>query len=234
MAAVVPSPRSTPGPRPVAQQSIVELVIDEVRRSILDGSLPPGSPVSIADLSGRLNVSHIPVREALRRLEGEGLVELRRGRSAVVAPLSATDLADVFDLRALIEGDLMAAACKRYTDADLLGLQAAYDAIEVRPGDDSEAISQRHTDFHRLLVAPASTEWSGRVLEMLWQAGDRYMYLIIGAAGGPPSTALRDEHDEILAAALARDARAARKAVKAHTDSGIGLIGPLLKRAAGA
>lgn len=227
--AALPSPRTTPGPRPVAQQSIVELVIDEVRRSILDGSLPPGAPVSIAELSGRLRVSHIPVREALRRLEGEGLVELRRGRSAVVAPLSATDLADVFDMRALIEAELMATACPRYTDADLAGLRTAYDAIELLPGEDAEAVSQRHTEFHRRLVAPALTEWSARVLEMLWQAGERYMYLIIAAAGGQASTALRDEHDPILAAALSRDPRAARTAVKAHTDSGIGLIGPLLQ-----
>jgi DNA-binding GntR family transcriptional regulator len=226
---VVSGPRSTPGPRPVAQHSIVELVIGEVRRSILDGSLPPGAPVSIAELSGRLNVSHIPVREALRRLEGEGLVELRRGRSAVIAPLSATDLADVFGMRALVEADLMATACKRYTDAELAALQAAYDAIEMLPGDASEDVSARHTAFHRLLVAPASTQWSARVLEMLWQAGDRYMYLIIGEAAGQASTALRDEHAPTLAAAMARDPRAARRAVKAHTDSGIALIGPLLR-----
>src|SRR5919206_2910505 len=90
--------RVNPGPRPVAQKSVVELVIDEVRRSILEGSLPPGAPVSIADLSSRLEVSHIPVREALRRLEGEGLIELRRSRSAVVASMTAEDLDHVFRL----------------------------------------------------------------------------------------------------------------------------------------
>jgi DNA-binding GntR family transcriptional regulator len=60
------------------------------------------------------------------------------------------------------------------------------------------------------------------------------MYLIIGEAAGQASTALRDEHDAILAAATTRDGRAARRAIKAHTDAGIGLIGPLLRRSAGA
>src|SRR3954467_7718148 len=105
MAVADPLMNQTSGPRPVAQKSVVELVIDEVRRAILEGSLAPGAPVSIAELSSRLEDSHIPVREALRRLEGEGLIELRRSRSAVVAALSTDDLEHVFRLRALIEGD---------------------------------------------------------------------------------------------------------------------------------
>jgi DNA-binding GntR family transcriptional regulator len=79
--------------------SVVDLVSDNVRRSILDGSLPPEA--SGSDLRAQRTVrrwSH-PVREALRRIEGEGLAELRRSRSAVVAPLSATDLQEVFHLR---------------------------------------------------------------------------------------------------------------------------------------
>jgi len=74
------------GPRPLSPQSLVDLVIDEIRRSIVDGSLPPGSTVLVSEMASRLEVSHLPVRAALRRLEAGGLVNLRRSRNAIVAP----------------------------------------------------------------------------------------------------------------------------------------------------
>jgi DNA-binding GntR family transcriptional regulator len=219
------------GPRPVSQRSMVELVIDEVRRSILDGSLPPGSPVSINDLSSRLNVSHIPVREALRRLEGEGLVELRRSRSAVVAPLSLEDLRDVFGLRALLEGEVMSRAAKIYTDADLERLEQAWELLRVQRDDDAESLSARHAAFHRLLVAPAASQWDLRLLDIVWQAHARYMYLIFTGSRDLGETDLRDAHLDLLQAARLRSPRAARRAVKEHLARGVALVGPALARA---
>jgi DNA-binding GntR family transcriptional regulator len=221
----VDTSRYSPGPRPVAQKSVVELVIDEVRRSILEGALPPGAPVSIAELSSRLQVSHIPVREALRRLEGEGLIELRRSRSAVVASLSPDDLRHVFHLRALLEADLMARAVKEYTDEDIEKLEAAYDALKRRPDDSAEDLSARHTQFHHLLYAPAASDWDWRLYDILWQAGERYMYLILGSTilDGSP-TLFREVHTALLEAARARSVRLARKAVADHLHSGIELV----------
>jgi DNA-binding GntR family transcriptional regulator len=226
------SSRYNPGPRPVAQKSVVELVIDEVRRSILEGSLPPGSPVSIADLSNRLQVSHIPVREALRRLEGEGLIELRRSRSAVVASLTSEDLRNVFHLRSLIEADMMARAVKEYSDQDIKRIEAAYDALERRPDDTAEDQSARHTAFHNLLYAPAASDWDWRVYEILWQAGERYMYLILGSLlfDGSP-THFRDVHTDLLDAARRRSVRLARKAVSEHLRLGIEHVGARLSKA---
>jgi DNA-binding GntR family transcriptional regulator len=221
----VDSSRTGPGPRPVAQKSIVELVIDEVRRSILERSLAPGEPVSIADLSHRLNVSHIPVREALRRLESEGLIELRRSRSAVVASLTAEDLGHVFHLRTLIESDLMTRAVREYTDADIDKLEAAYRALERQPDDTAEDLSVRHTAFHHLLYAPAASDWDWRVYDILWQAGERYMYLILGSLMRDASaTRFRDVHTDLLDAARARSVRLARKAVAEHLRMGVELV----------
>jgi DNA-binding GntR family transcriptional regulator len=223
------SSRSNPGPRPVTQRSVVELVIEEVRRSILEGSLPPGAPISIADLSSRLQVSHIPVREALRRLEGEGLIELRRSRSAVVASLTTADLHDVFRLRLLVESDMLARAVKDYTDNDIEKIEAAYDALERRPEDTAEDLSARHTEFHNLLYAPAASDWDWRVYEILWQAGERYMYLILGSTmiDGSP-THFREVHTDLLDAARARSIRLARKAISEHLQMGIELVGAKL------
>jgi DNA-binding GntR family transcriptional regulator len=217
--------RSGAGPRPVAQKSVVELVIDEVRRSILEGSLPPGAPVSISELSSRLEVSHIPVREALRRLESEGLIELRRSRSAVVASLTTDDLVDVFRLRGLLESDMFARSVKLYTDEDIETIEAAYRALLREPDDTAEDLSARHTTFHRLLYGPAASDWDWRLFDILWQAGERYMYLILGTTmlEGTPEH-FRDVHTNLLEAARARSVKLARKAVDDHLKSGIDLL----------
>jgi DNA-binding GntR family transcriptional regulator len=222
--------RIAPGPRPVVQTSVVELVIREVRRAILDGSLRPGEPVSIADLSARLNVSHIPVREALRRLEGEGLVELRPSRSAVVAPLTREDLEAIFRLRGTLESDVYARAIGLFTPEDLDELGAAWEALEVRPDDDAESVSERHVAFHRLLARPAASEWDWRLLDLIWQANERYMYLILGEVMQSGRTEFRNQHTPFLEAARAGSRRAMRSAVTEHLRSGIGLIGPALER----
>ena len=230
---VLSTPRESLGLRPVAQRSVVDLVIDEVRRSILDGSLRPGAPVSIAELSARLEVSHIPVREALRRLESEGLVELRPSRSAVVAPLSRQDLSDVFNLRELLEADVMARAVKLYTDADLAAIEQAWGRLQIDPADNAESLSARHTAFHNLLLRPAANEWDWRMLDITWQAGERYMFLILAETLAETPTQFRDVHRDLADAALHRSPRQARKAVKEHLRSGVELIGPALDRATG-
>jgi DNA-binding GntR family transcriptional regulator len=227
---VLSTPHVAPGPRPVAQRSVVDLVIDEVRRSILDGSLRPGAPVSIAELSARLEVSHIPVREALRRLESEGLIELRRSRSAVVAPLSRADLANVFYLRELLESDVMARAVRHYTDADLAAIEGAWERLEIDPSDDAESLSGRHTVLHNLLLRPAANEWDWRLLDVTWQAGERYMFLILAETLADDPITFRDVHRDLVNAAQARSARQVRRAVHEHLAGGLDLIGPALDR----
>ena len=99
---------STGAVRSVADQnrSAVDLVTAEIRRAVLTGALPPGEQFSIRELARQLGVSHIPIREALRRLEGQGLVILTQARSAAVAPLSEADVTAIYRLRLRIEPDL--------------------------------------------------------------------------------------------------------------------------------
>jgi len=224
-----PAEHVVPGPRPVASRSVVDLVIEEVRRSILDGSLSPGAAVSISELSDRLAVSHIPVREALRRLEGEGLIALRHSRSATVAPLSVHDLEEIFHLRALVEGETMARAVHLYTEDDLAAVEDAWAALHLRPDDDAEAVFVRHRELHRLLVRPAAGEWDRRILDILWLAGERYVRLLIvtKTLAGPPAR-LYEAHRGLVEAARSRSARLARRATREHTELATGVIATLL------
>src|SRR3954453_18684176 len=99
------------GFRPIESRPVVEQVTAEIRRSILTGALAPGQEFSLREIANLLAVSFIPVREALRSLESEGLVVTRPGRSAIVAPLDLADLHAIYRLRRVLEPEIGRRAC---------------------------------------------------------------------------------------------------------------------------
>jgi len=163
--------------RSIADRNIsaVDLVTAEIRRAVLTGTLPPGEQFSIRELARQLGVSHIPIREALRRLEGQGLVVLTQARSAAVAPLSTEDLTAIYRLRLRIEPDLVARSASMRTTEWIDRL--ARDLEESRHEDPDRAW-QGHYDFHEGLVAPAASSWDLRLLHTLWTAAERYTLLV--------------------------------------------------------
>ncbi len=163
--------------RSVADQnrSAVDLVTAEIRRAVLTGALPPGEQFSIRELARQLGVSHIPIREALRRLEGQGLVVLTQARSAAVAPLSAEDLTAIYRLRLRIEPDLAGRSAVLATPAWVRDLG---DALEDSRNENPDRAWEGHYRFHELLVTPAASAWDIRVLHTLWSAAERYTLVV--------------------------------------------------------
>jgi DNA-binding GntR family transcriptional regulator len=203
--------------RPVASKSVVDEVTEEIARSIRSGSLRPGQEFSLREIAGQLGVSFIPVREALRRLEGQGLLVTRRNRSAIVAPLDADDLHAIYRLRRQIEPDLAAAACRTLADADYAQLETFLDmfADESLGIDD---IYDAHHFFHIELLRPAASSWDLRILETLWRAAERYVRFAFGRLDPDPAEHRRRAavHADIIDSFRSRDARAVRRAVLHH------------------
>jgi DNA-binding GntR family transcriptional regulator len=168
---------STGAVRSVADQnrSAVDLVTAEIRRAVLTGALPPGEQFSIRELARQLGVSHIPVREALRRLEGQGLVILTQARSAAVAPLSEADLTAIYRLRLRIEPDLAGRSAALATPTWVRDLG---DALEESRHENPDRAWEGHYRFHELLVTPAASSWDIRVLHTLWSAAERYTLVV--------------------------------------------------------
>jgi len=162
-----------------------------------------------------MNFSHIPVREALRRLEGQGLIELNHARSAVVVPLSVGDVEGIYGLRKMIEPELAARAAALGSAEHSRTLAELIDKFE---DDDPEAVWQAHQQFHLALVQPAASAWDLRTLEQLWAAAERYTRLVYDFAAIATSERSRRErvHTTILDAVRAHDADATRAAVAAH------------------
>ena len=156
--------------RPISSRSVVAQVTEELRRAILSGALAPGQEFSLREIATMLDVSFIPVREALRSLEGEGLVVIRPGRSATVAPLDLDDLHAIYRLRRVLEPELARRSCLLLTVDQLDRL----DAQAAQFGDENlgmDGIYSSHLQFHLALLEPAATTWDTRMLTTLWRAG---------------------------------------------------------------
>ena len=198
-----------------ANSSAVDLVTSEIRRAVLTGALPAGEQFSIRDLAVQLGVSHIPIREALRRLESQGLILLRQARSASVAPLSTGDLGAIYRLRYLIELPLAGASAGRRGPEEIRRLD---ELLEASRDLDPEVAWQGHYDFHEALVHPAATPWDERLLHTLWMAAERYTHLVFD-----PTQISTDERDRryekhrlLRDAALADDAEGMAEALREH------------------
>jgi DNA-binding GntR family transcriptional regulator len=133
---------------------------DELREAILAGSLPPGARLRAEPLAERLQTSRTPVREALILLAREGLVDIEPRRGAVVRQFDAADLADLYDVRALIEPYAARRAATRIATRELAQLADLCDRAGARGAADDAAVDDQvalNEDFHRIVVAAAES-----------------------------------------------------------------------------
>ncbi|GAA3226523.1 GntR family transcriptional regulator [Actinocorallia longicatena] len=196
---------------------MVEQVTEELRRSILSGALEPGQEYSLRELAGMLEVSFIPVREALRSLESEGLVHNRPGRSAMVTPLDLDDLQGIYRLRRAIEPEIARRSCAVISDEALDAAEADAAAF----GDEAHGMAdiyEDHHGFHLSLLAPAASAWDIRVLTTLWRAGERYIRIGFGRLDPDPAEHQRrgQAHLDLVAAFRTRDPERVAAAIEEH------------------
>lgn len=206
-----------PAVRPIVSRSVAEQVTDELRRSILSGSLEPGREFSLREIAGMLEVSFIPVRDAVRALETEGLITTRPGRSATVAPINLEDLQAIYRLRLSLEPEIASRSCRLLSDEELDRL--AGQAVEF--GDERQGIHEiydAHHAFHLALLAPAATAWDVRILTTLWNAAERYIRIGFGLLDPDPHEHWRREeaHEDLISAFRTHDPDTAARAIHEH------------------
>lgn len=181
-----------------------EVILDELRRVILDGDAPPGTAIPVDEVAELFGVSRIPVRESLKTLIGEGLVEHRPRYGYTVAQLTLAELHEIYVLRGVLEQAALAAAVLAATAADYVTVRQAYDVLcAAQLASDHRGYHRESRRFHLALLAPARTQRLLRMLESAWNLTEpvRPMARI-------PSTeraALHDEHRDMLDAFVTRD-----------------------------
>lgn len=193
-------------------RSLTQIIVELIRQEIFEGTYKPGARLNIADLAQRFQASAVPVREALRNLEAEGLVEFRPNRGVVIRDLSAREVRELFLMRLPLE--LLAA-----TQAALLADDAALDAIEADlkrmdatvGTDEWHALHERfHQQFYSLSQLPRLTQH----VEVLRGQMRPYAKLYLS---DPKHVAMAQaEHYRMVEAARARDPHAIRPALVEH------------------
>lgn len=200
---------------PATSGSVTERATAQIREAILRGRLPAGARIPMQQLSDEMGTSHIPIREALRRLEGEALVESRAHRWSVVSDLSLQELEDVYELRRLIEGAAAHRAASRYQEEDLVKIRrAVQDLTDSQASPSSEAFWNAHRSLHLSILEPGLTPWSRRLLRLLWQSAERYQRLYATVPGSIDSA--NEDHHDLARLAEEGDAEAIREVAVQH------------------
>jgi DNA-binding GntR family transcriptional regulator len=200
---------------PIQRQTIASMTVEALRERILRGDYPEGEPLRQDALADELGVSRIPVREALRQLEAEGLVTFNPHRGAVVSSLSLSEIDELFELRADIECDLLSRAIPSMSADQLERATDVLDEFEdaLQAGETSRW-GPLNWHFHAALYAPANRNFTMGVLQKLHQHSDRYFRMqVLLADGGARANV---EHRGIAAAVFQNDVKTATQLMRAH------------------
>jgi DNA-binding GntR family transcriptional regulator len=145
--------------------TIQSLVIAALRQGILDGVLPPGTRLRQEELALVFNTSRIPIREALRLLEHEGLLESEPNRGFSVKPIGADEIDEIYDLRIVLESHALQLAVPLLTDVDMTALTELFEAMEAVQNREERRI-KREEFYFRLYSVPARPRLLSLIVSM--------------------------------------------------------------------
>jgi DNA-binding GntR family transcriptional regulator len=208
-----PEPAAAPDRLNIA--SVVDQVYAAIRERITSGSLPRGARVHQEDLAEELGVSRTPVREALRRLAAEGLVEMRTNRGARVADVDQAGMRGSYEARAVIEPGAARLAAGQRLEEPLARMRAAV-AAQRRSLRNVQRSFEANREFHLALAAASGNEFLSQFAERLWVA--RIGETIYERQVETQERMLLDvrEHEQILEAIEAGDGRRAESLTRRH------------------
>lgn len=213
-------------PRPVSNHLIAQLaetrsgntranVLEELRRLILSGSVPPGTQIPPAEVAYAFAVSAIPVREALKTLIGEGLVDHRPHGGYNVSLLSVEELHEIYFVRGVLEEAALARAVGKVTDDDLARAHRYHEqlltATRFRDRKSFHDVSRK---FHRQLVLPCAMPRLLNMFESTWNLTEPFQ--VMRSVSEDIQHTLNDDHAQILDAVAARDADTVLALARSH------------------
>src|SRR5919112_2082931 len=161
-----PSPRSPVRSDPIRVDSVADLAYERIRGYVLVGEIAPGERLGQVELAERFGISRTPVREALRRLAGESLVDFHSNRGFRVADLGLDAVLQRMEVRSIVEPGIARLAAERRTEEDVRRLQEVI-ASQEDAGDGISA-HDASRDFHMALARASGNEELARVLNSLW------------------------------------------------------------------
>lgn len=183
-----------------------------LRERIRNGQLKSGERVKAEDIAAQLGISRMPVREAMRQLDSEGLLTIRANRGAVVTVLDPGDILELFEMRSVLEGLAVRRAIDRF-DADAF---ATLDMLLARLGNaqhDADLWISRHNEFHDFICAQAGARRLFTEVQRLRTAVEPYLRLVLRT---PLSGGAVAEHRALIEVIRGGDPEAAEAAFRRH------------------
>jgi DNA-binding GntR family transcriptional regulator len=216
---------------PHESRTMAEAVAQRLKLLIVDGQLPPGTPLRLSHVSERLGVSVMPVREALRLLESERLVQIVPRRGAVVTELSVEDAEETYAVRIALEALAARRAAEKLTDQDLAELREAFDQLTAaQSSGDLHAFIEADQVFHSRLYQASGRERLIRNISELVDRSRRYAPYAYRA--WQPLDAALGAHQPIFEAILARDAPLVERLTSEHMSAAATRLVTLIQREA--
>lgn len=194
-----------------------DVVFNTLRKAILTGQLKPGERLMEVHLANRLGVSRTPIREAIRKLELEGLVIMIPRRGAEVAQITVKNLQDVLEVRRALDALSVELACDRITEEEILELRQACAAFEqATRGKDAAVIAKADVALHDIIVRATGNKRLQQLVNNLSEQMYRYRFVYIKDESQHEK--LIAEHKEIFESILERNKERAERAAKLHID----------------
>ncbi|MDQ0395801.1 GntR family transcriptional regulator [Labrys monachus] len=201
----------------IDRKALPERIVDVMRSRIIAGTLAPDTSIRQDALAAELGVSKIPVREALARLEQDGLIVSQANRGFFVAPLSAEEAYDVFGLRLRIEPDAVAWACDRAGSDDRVRARRALDALNAAIAGHTPEIGACNRAFHLSLIRPGDRQVTLQIVERLHVLAERYVFKHLEPSSR--NARAEAEHEALFESWAAGDASAAAARTTAHIEA---------------
>tara|TARA_B110000467_G_C18220301_1_gene422619 strand:- start:36 stop:704 length:669 start_codon:yes stop_codon:yes gene_type:complete len=200
----------------IVYKTRTQLVVETLREKILSGEIKAGQPLRQAALAEELNVSRIPVREALLQLEAEGLVSFEPHKGATATELNADQVNELFDLRAMLECDLLATSLPLLTEDKLAQATEILSKLDKALGKENAANtwSELNSSYHNCLYSAANRPQTQDLVNTLNKNADRYIRMHLLWAGGISKAG--PEHNQLLAYCKAGDVENAVAILKQH------------------
>ena len=200
----------------IVYKTRTQLVVETLREKILSGEIKAGQPLRQAALAEELNVSRIPVREALLQLEAEGLVTFEPHKGATATELNASQVDELFELRAMLEGDLLASSIPNLSSEKLAEATDILAKLNKALGKENAANtwSELNSDYHNCLYPGANRPQTQDLVNTLNKNADRYIRMHLLWAGGISKA--ESEHNELLDLCKARNVEKAVAVLKQH------------------
>lgn len=198
----------------VVHRNLPDQLTELLRERILSGIAAPGDPVRQDALAAELGVSKIPLREAMARLEQEGLLRSEANRGYFVRELSASEAREVYALRLKLEPAVAATAATQATTEDQATAQAALEALDKATDAHGPNVGVLNRAFHLALVRPARQLVTFEIVERLHILSERYVRKHLEPQGR--DNRANQEHRDLLDAWLARDGAAVTALLSTH------------------